>query len=309
VAESRFLEYSYLKDFSAAWGPRLDGTQMLTSHKLLLRAALAVSVIAAFALPSVSAADQLPVSTGSQPLSAGALPMPVGQGKDWKLIFTEGFNDGALDPNVWQPNRPGGPQVNLPYNQSLEAALYDPANVSVRDGSAVLQVSHVGGDRFPFRSGVIQSSQRFNFTHGYIEARVKVSACHGCWPAFWLLEDNVDPYAPSDTEVDVFEFFSTKRLRQPYFNFHWSQFGAELQIRRYGRPKFDYTRAFHTYGLKWQPGLMRPYVDGQPGPAMVGNLVPDVPMYPIFNMAVFRGGRPRKNAKMAIDYVRAWQRP
>jgi beta-glucanase (GH16 family) len=245
----------------------------------------------------------------ASPAQAAGLPTPVGQGKNWNLIFTEGFNAPVLDPNIWSPHRPGGPQLDHPYNVDLESARYDPGNVTLRNGSAVLGVTKVGGGRFPFRTGVVQSSQRFNFTYGYIEARVKVSACHGCWPAFWLLEDSTDPFTASETEVDIFEFFSTKRLRQPYFNFHWNQFGAEMQIRRYGKPKFDYTRDFHVYGLHWQPGKMQVFVDGRPGPSMTGSLVTDVPMYPIFNLGIFRGGRPGKNAKMAIDYVRAWQRP
>lgn len=282
---------------------------MLNSHKIIPPVALAAAILTLCALPSASAAERQSISAESPTLMASAVPKPLGQGVNWNLIFTDGFGGSTLNPTVWSPHRPGGPQVNMPYNVPIEAAIYDTSNVSLRGGSAVLQVTRVGGARFPFRSGVLQSSQKFNFTHGYIEARVKVSACHGCWPAFWLLEDNPDPYALSNTEVDVFEYFSTKRLRQPYFNFHWNQYGAELNIRRYGKTKYDYTRKFHTYGLKWQPGLMRAYVDGRPGPAMIGPLVPNVAMYPIFNMAVFRGGRPGKNAKMAIDYVRAWQRP
>ncbi|MGH2907276.1 MAG: glycoside hydrolase family 16 protein [Solirubrobacterales bacterium] len=249
------------------------------------------------------------LATGG-PNTATGVPMPVGQGKNWNLIFTDGFAGPGLDLQHWAPNRPGGPQNNMPYNTALEAAMYDPANVIVRNGAVTLNVTRVaGGDRFPFRSGVLQSSQLFNYTYGYVEARVKMSACHGCWPAFWLLEDNPNPYELSNTEVDIFEYFSTKRLRQPYFNFHWNKFGAELQIKRYGRKHHDYTRAFHTYGLMWRPGLMQVYLDGKPGPAMTGNLIPDVAMYPIFNMGIFRGGRPGKNAKMAIDYVRVWQRP
>ena len=242
--------------------------------------------------------------------SAEAATNPVGQGSNWNLILDDGFDGDALNPGVWWPFRPGGPIFDLPFNPPLESARYSPENVAVHDGTALLRVSRdKTSHRFPYRSGVIQSSGLFKFTYGYVEARVKLPRCFGCWPAFWMLEEPTAPREPSNTEVDIFEFFSTQRLRQPYFNFHWNQFSAEAGIQRYGRKKADYTRGYHTYGLLWKKDLMQVFVDGRPGPNMSGGLVPDVDMYVLLNLAVFRGGRPRPNSRMAVDYVRVWQRP
>jgi beta-glucanase (GH16 family) len=289
----------------AATGPRLETKMQLskiTARIPTTRAAsLAAIVCACAALAGAASAAAAPAAVGT--------PMPLGRGANWNLIMNDDFNGDSLNQNLWSPFRPGGPIFNLPFNPNLESARYSPQNVSVSNGNARLTVTSGAGRRYPYLTGVMQTAWLFNYTYGYIEARVKFPRCSGCWPAFWMLQQTTDPKILSETEVDIFELFGTQYFRHPYFNFHWNTFGAETGIQRYGRPNIDYTRGYHTFGLLWERGMMRVYVDGHPGPAMTGTLVPDVPMYPIMDLAVERGLRPHLNSQMLVDYVRVWQRP
>jgi len=60
-----------------------------------------------------------------------------------------------------------------------------------------------------YLSGIITSYDSFRFTHGYAEARVKLPAGQGLWPAFWLLNSF---YVEDVPEIDIMEFLGQNRL-------------------------------------------------------------------------------------------------
>lgn len=230
---------------------------------------------------------------------------------DWKLSFHDEFSGDFIDGKKWSRLRGNKYKYGSPFNRAIESAAYANRNVTQSHGSAVLTLKRrpaKGYPKFPYSSGMIQSGSRFAFRYGYVEARVKIPSCSGCWPSFWLLEDPPDSKWPP--EIDVFEFFDTARDTRPYFNFHYNDQGSHRQIgiKKFGEPTVDYTRGWHTFGMLWTSETIQVFVDGQPGPTY--NDVSRIPAranYLIFNLALQRGKRPRSGSKMLIDWVRVWQ--
>ena len=179
------------------------------------------------------------------------------------------------------------------------------------NGSAVLTLKRRPAKaypRYPYSSGLIQSGPGSRSEYGYIEARVKVPRCSGCWPAFWLLENPPDSNWPP--EIDIFEFFDTARDKRPYFNFHYAEKGKRRQIgiKKYGDAGQDYVDGWHTYGMLWTPETIQVFIDGAAGTHLQRSVAdPDAGEVPDLQPRVQRGKRPRSGSKMLIDWVRVWQ--
>lgn len=252
-------------------------------------------------------------AAASDPAASSLLPNnpAVRYAADWNLAFHDEFNGYFIDGKKWSRQRGHKYKYGSPFNRAIESAAYANRNVTQNKGSAVLTLkrrSAKGYSRFPYSSGLLQTGARFAFRYGYVEARVKIPSCSGCWPAFWMLEDPPDSKWPP--EIDVFEFFNTARDKRPYFNFHYADQGKHRQIgiKKYGEPTVDYTRGFHTFGMLWTPETIQVFVDGQPGPTYNDpSRIPSKASYLIFNLALQRGKRPRSGSKMLIDWVRVWQ--
>ena len=178
-----------------------------------------------------------------------------------------------------------------------------------------------------FLSGIITSYGNFQMTHGYVEARAKVPAGSGLWPAFWLLNTH---YVEQSPEIDVMEFLGHE-VDTLYNTYHY--FDIANNWRKISSPSFentipDWTADFHTYGMSWSPRKIIWYVDGQkvheinegdPIPGESGTYkIPNQAMYLIANLAVggnwpelLTGEEASKSLgdrTFEIDYIRAYKR-
>jgi hypothetical protein len=160
----------------------------------------------------------------------------------------------------------------------------------------------------PYTSGAIVSYPSFDATYGFFETRAKLPAGEGLWPAFWLLDENLQ-WPP---EIDIFEFIGgqyTKLEMHTHDSNSAYAFGATTTVP-------DVSLAFHVYGLDWEPDTITWYFDGvqQAQTATAPDL--DQPMYILLNLAVGgTGSWPGPTnastpfpADMQIDYVRVWQK-
>ncbi|MGH2959419.1 MAG: glycoside hydrolase family 16 protein, partial [Solirubrobacterales bacterium] len=196
----------------------------------------------------------------------------------------------------------------IPYSD-LEGAGYLSSNVTVANGTLNLSTSSRAAAGFNQSTGSVNTNKKFAFQYGYIEARILVPACAGCWPAFWMLP-SADHWPP---EIDIIEFFDTSKQVIPYSAVHWPVAGAAKEQyfsqRLQTSDADNYIGTWHTYAMLWTRDLVQFYVDGNLGPQFnVPGQIPHLPMYPILQLAVGAGHRPSAGSTMQVDHVRAWQR-
>ena len=165
------------------------------------------------------------------------------------------------------------------------------------------QSAVLGG--YSWSSGLITTKQSFSMEYGYFEARVKMPAGQGLWPAFWLLPSN-NTWPP---ELDIFEQLG----KDPNTIYMTSHFNTTTVVNGQVQNKLNIdTTQWHTYGVDWEKDYITYYVDGvavakQPTPADM-----NTEMYMLLNMTVGGswGGAPNAttptNAQMQIDYVHAY---
>jgi beta-glucanase (GH16 family) len=269
------------------------------------------NVIAFDAAGNASSGAPISVSAAacpSVPNEPSGNPAPVGVAGSWTLKFKDEFNGSSLDTSIWDTQRgKDNAHYGDPYNPDIEDAYYKDSNTSVSKGSLVLTLKDESSNGYPATSGLIDSGNSYSYKYGYIESRIKVPRCDGCWPAFWMLDAPVDDHWPP--EIDIFEFFNTNGDDQPHFNYHWNDGGLRQSgPSTYGDSGTDYTADWHTYGFLWTASKLQVYIDGKPGPSYTdASKITQTANYIIFNLGHYRGSSVQNGAQMLVDYVRVWQ--
>ncbi len=279
-----------------------------------LRRRIATSVIGAAALIAATAAPL------AGPASSAAAAGPVDE--SWNLVFADEFSAPALDSSRWHTCFFWAPDTcTIETNNELE--LYTPNNVSVAGGSLRLQARKqdaVGwnGKTYRYTSGMVSTGGSewsdpakpagFTFSYGYAEARVRVPAGKGLWPAFWLLP-NDHSWPP---EIDVMEIIGD-RPTETNMHYHYVKpDGSHGDVgRAWTGP--DFSAGWHTFGVNWQPGSLVWYVDGVERARFTGPEVTSKESYLLLNLAVGGNwpGSPDAStvfpADYLVDYVRVYQ--
>jgi len=161
----------------------------------------------------------------------------------------------------------------------------------------------------PYLSGALTTYNKFKMRYGYVEMRAKLPKGRGLWSAFWLLHQNENDRRP---EIDVVEYIG----QQPNTVFNTYHYYEGWNLR--STPSFeandtDYSQDFHTYGMRWEPGRITWYVDGQVKNTFSDGNVAWEDMYLLVNLAVggWWPGDPDWStpfpASYKIDYIRAYQ--
>jgi beta-glucanase (GH16 family) len=179
---------------------------------------------------------------------------------------------------------------------------------SVRDG--VLEIAAAPADErlarlapdYPYMSGMISSREGFSQLYGYFEARVKLPAGKGLWPAVWLLPADYS-WPP---EIDIME-----SIGDPMKAFMTVHSGA---AKTPGVEVHPLLPGFHTYAVAWDPQQIVFYLDGK---ETQRNPTPgDMQRKPMFIMAnlaiggVWAGPPDRSTAwpaKFDIDFIRIYR--
>jgi Glycosyl hydrolases family 16/F5/8 type C domain len=259
--------------------------------------------------------------TGGNPVAPPALPPNVSLPAT-RMVFDDEFNGaGGTTPDAskWTADTGTGQNGELEYYTNNKNATMDGAgNLSIE----ARKESPAENPGSQYTSGRINTLNKFAFTYGHAEARIKVSGTQGLWPAFWMLGANFPTVGwPRSGEIDIMEHvgkvpdsvYST--LHAPAYN------GGNGDGSPYTVAGTDFASAFHTYGVDWDASHMTFYVDGNAFftlnkadvEATRGPWVFDHPFYLILNNAVGGDwpGAPDATTvlpqKMLIDYVRVYQ--
>ena len=245
----------------------------------------------------------------------------------WKLVWSDEFNgasDPAIDSSKWLVEV-GGTGWG---NHELQYYTDRPQNVFVRDGALVIRArkeNFVGHDRVTknYTSARLKTAGRFSQAYGRFEARIKIPAGQGMWPAFWLLGDDIGKVGwPACGEIDIMENIG-KEPSTVHGSIHGPGFvgsvGLEAPYTLPGNRRF--ADDFHIFAVEWEPNAVRFYVDQDlyvtrtradlhPG----WKWVFDHPFFVLLNLAVGGdwAGSPDATTvfprDMLVDYVRVYER-
>ena len=250
------------------------------------------------------------------------------------LIWSDEFNQGAAtqrrpDPATWTydegANGWGNHELETYCAYGSTKPPCDARNPNAfvgADGFLHIVARSLGEGRYT--SARMKSQGLKSFQYGRVEARIKLPAGQGMWPAFWMLGDNIDTVQwPDCGEMDIMENIG----KEPSINhgsIHGKGFIGLALGKTYNLPQREtFSTSFHVFGMIWSPKKISYYVD-RPGNIYATLTPADLPagaVWPfdqgkfffILNGAVGGdwpgppGGATAFPQEMLVDYVRVYQ--
>ncbi|TFY82379.1 hypothetical protein EWM64_g1637 [Hericium alpestre] len=109
--------------------------------------------------------------------------------EDYVLVFSDEFN---TDGRTFYPgDDPYWEAVDLWYWATNDQEWYDPGQVTTKDGYLHILMENVETHGLQYRSGMLQSWNKFCFTSGYIEVSLSLPGpndeTQGYWPGAWTM--------------------------------------------------------------------------------------------------------------------------
>lgn len=238
-------------------------------------------------------------------------PVPISSLPDdahWKLVFSDEFNGSQLDTTKWNTCYPWVEDGGCTNSGNNELEWYQPDEVLVENGLLRLRAQDRSvKDGYPYTSGMVTTHKKFSFQYGYVEARLKVPAGQGMWPALWLLPEN-ESWPP---EIDIHEILGSQ-IHTIYTTLHYTTDGKDHYSTGSSWDGPDFSAGFHIVGLLWEPNLIAWTVDGIERFSVTDN-IPQEPFYLLANLAVGGTwpGSPNASTNFPgfydIDYIRVFQ--
>ena len=223
------------------------------------------------------------------------------------LVWSDEFNGSGVDGSKWNIDN-GNPNVNN------EKEYYSSNNVAVTGGNLVLTARNQSMGGQPYTSGKITTAGKFTVKYGRIEARIKLPAFQGSWPAFWMLGSNIGQVNwPQCGEIDIME--QTNTSNTTLGTMHWNNNG---HVYYGGNTQANPVTDYHVYAVEWDANSIKWFVDGNL--FHTGNIQNNInsteefqlPFFLILNLAVggdLPGNTINNNAlpgSMLVDYVRVY---
>ena len=241
--------------------------------------------------------------------------------EEFKLVWSDEFSGDSIDTDTWVFWE--GPA----YNNELQFYTSRPENAFIRDGKLHLTAHRESYRGYDYTSARISTdSTRIGWKHGRFEARIKMPAGQGFWPAFWLMPMRNDGW-PRGGEIDIMEFRGNE-LSTTTGAVHYWMSGCEgnpVECRNYivGEidAETDLSSDFNLYALEWdEEGLTWYFNDIEflqvPFSDIDAEFEPfSTPFYIILNLAVGGNFLPNPDEttefprSLVVDYVRVYQKP
>ncbi len=199
---------------------------------------------------------------------------------NWKLVWFDEFDSGALDVTKWthevncfgDGNETQQCYTDRPENaQLIDGVLNIIAREEAFSGPAIWEI-YPGYDpddksvTKPYTSARIVTRGKFSFKYGRIETRARLPNGQGVWPAFWMLSEN-DYYGgwPTSGEIDIMEGFNTgapdngRVSGATQYGMKWPNYVPMYQDYEPVDPLLD---GYHVYAVEWEADELRWFIDG-----------------------------------------------
>ncbi|MFN8375385.1 MAG: glycoside hydrolase family 16 protein [Anaerolineae bacterium] len=279
----------------------------ISTSQLIL---LALAVIGLSLMGVVTAQEEpTPESTPE----AEATPIVVPEG--YSLVWHDEFEGDTIDEDNWTYDLGAGGWGNG------EAEYYTdrPENARVEDGMLVIEARQERYEESYYTSARLKTQGLQEFQYGRVEARLRVPAGRGLWPAFWMLGSNFQQVGwPDCGEIDIMEYIG----REPDLilgTMHGPGYSGALGLSTWNRQEYDIADDFHTFAIEWDEDQITWFYDDVAYSTYTRSDVGerewvfDQPFFIILNLAL--GGQLSGPigldtvfpAQYLVDYVRVFQ--
>lgn len=210
--------------------------------------------------------DENSDKVGTEKVIPATLNIKESSFADYKLVWNDEFNDGALDSSKWgfQPYMAEQPNLLL-YSDERVCQVKD-GNLNLYAG-CIKDANGNFTDKY-YTNTSLTTSPTMLFKYGYLEMRAKVPFGKPAHPSFWLQSSPINAGAPfCMAETDIFEHFASKTPYLQYGIHKWYRDGSgehylSKNIERYTFKSESEAEQWHTYGFWWTPEKMYALVDG-----------------------------------------------
>ncbi len=234
------------------------------------------------------------------------------QAQNWQLVWQDEFTNGISSDWVFETGNGSSGWGNN------ELEYYRRENATIENGQLVITAKRESFGGFNYTSARMKTQGNRSWKYGKFEARIKMPAFSGIWPAFWMLGNTIsDPNVgwPACGEIDIMEHINAEN--RTYGTPHWRDHNNNYAS--YGGNTFCTVTDYHIYSVEWDANYIRWFLDGAKfhemyiGGGINGTSEFHANHFLLLNMAV-GGNWPGFNidlngfpAKMYVDYVRVYQ--
>jgi beta-glucanase (GH16 family) len=227
------------------------------------------------------------------------------------LVWSDEFNyKGLPDSSKWNydsgDNGWGNNELQYYTEKDSSTAMVDNGHLKIT------VIKHPGQTR-AYTSARLLTKNKAGFKYGRIEARAKLPASVGSWPAIWMLGSNIDEADwPGAGEIDIMEHRGME-LNKIFGTLHYpGHSGGDANGKTINIPTA--TTAFHIYAVEWTATDLKFFVDDVLYHAVENNdsMPFHQPFFILLNIAIGGnfGGKVDplfSHDSMEIDYVRVFQ--
>lgn len=209
----------------------------------------------------VAAAGFLSCHTAGNSTSSGIGYEPA----HWQFastpVWADEFNyEGKPDPEKWGYDIGGSGWGNNELQYYTEST----GNARVADGLLTITARHEPTEGMDYSSARLVTKNKGDFLYGRFEAKAKLPAGKGTWPAIWMLPtDWTYGGWPKSGEIDIMEHVGYDQDRV-HITVHTEAYNHTLGTQK-GKSKVvgNASTDFHLYRVDWTPDAIRGYIDDE----------------------------------------------
>lgn len=197
-------------------------------------------------------------------LLLGLLVSVAGYGQCPNLVWSDEFDGSALNTANWNYQTGDGCDLGICGWGNNEEQFYKEENVEVSGGTLKITAKRERNRGSAYTSGRINTNGKQGFTFGRMEARIKLPAGGGLWPAFWMLSTN-EPYGgwPQSGEIDIMEFVgNTPDEILGYIHYGDPSPNNQNQGKAFRLHEGNFFDDWHEFAVEWEATEIRWYIDG-----------------------------------------------
>lgn len=193
--------------------------------------------------------------------------VPVGvylENANWQVAWLEEFEENRINRSAWSFDVGGWGWGN----KELEYHADRRKNARIENNKLIIEAHEENYKNRNYTSARIKTQGNRYWTHGKIEARIKLPYGQGIWPAFWMLgESFADVGWPACGEIDVMEMVGGGEGRDDtvYGTIHYQT--ADGIYNHVGDSTSlssgIFADAYHVFGIEWTAEKIIWYLDGE----------------------------------------------